>query len=63
MRFISRNGGRGSSALFTLFAMMMLLSAETPPVGTLTERVGALSLIIGLPCVVAYAIGETLTRR
>jgi hypothetical protein len=51
------------SALLTSFAMM-LVSAEIPWVDTpITELVGARSLIIGSPFVVAYAISETSTRH
>jgi hypothetical protein len=62
-RLLSRNAVAGFAALLTSFAMMMTVSTETAQLDTLTELAGALSLIFGLPFVVAYAIGETSTRR
>jgi hypothetical protein len=63
MRLISRNAVARFSALLTSFALMTLVSAETPRVDTLTELVGALSLIVGFPFIVVYAIGETSRRH
>jgi hypothetical protein len=48
----------------TFGAMTFIIGAETPRVDTpITELVGALSLIIGWPFVLAYAISQTSTRH
>src|SRR4029453_5685147 len=56
MRFISRNAVALVAALLTSFAMMFIVGAETPQLGTLAELAGALPLIFGLPFVVATTI-------
>jgi hypothetical protein len=56
MRFISRNAVALVAAHLTSFAMMFIVGAETPQLGTLAELAGALPLIFGLPFVVATTI-------